>query len=258
MAADDGIEPVGDVECAVCAHGDVARPKPFAPVLFIDSIPDVIGIRCREARHQFESLQREAGAARLRVKTKHDVAAGIGAEQHALILSPEQIALVPDDAGWGSGAGIVAGRQDAGIVLVPVCRERILTRPSIGLPEPGTVGVEVTGVRLLHQPRHPACHHLIVVVVLPEIAERVDRQFVRVPKIVREHGEPCAVRLDSQRHAPRVHAPVVTHHPTLVLQVVGRAAGVEAAGTQRPARTIGAAGGMLSSQGDAGTSAFDA
>ena len=135
MAADDGIEPVGDVERAVCADGDIARPEPFAPILVIDPIPDVVRIRRREARHDLESLQREAGAARLRVKTKDDVAARIGAQQHALIPSPEQVALVADDAGRRAGAGVVAGRQDAGVVLVPVCGERILTRTSIGLPE---------------------------------------------------------------------------------------------------------------------------
>ena len=61
MAADDRIEPVGDVDRAVRADRDVARPEPLAAIL-IDLVPDVVRVRRGEARQEVESLEREPRA----------------------------------------------------------------------------------------------------------------------------------------------------------------------------------------------------
>ena len=238
VPADDRIVPVGHVDRAVGADRDVARPEPL-PAILVDLVPDVVLVRRGEARQEVEALEREPGAARLRQKAEDHVPARIRAQEQATVALAEQVALVAHDAGRGAGAGVVAGRQHAGILLVPVRRERVLSGPAIGLPEPRAVGAEVAGVRAFHQPGRPARHHLIVVVVLPEIAERVDGQLVGVAEVVGHHRQARAVRLDAQGQPSRPHPPVVAHHPALILLVVGRAAGIEAARAQRPSRSVG-------------------
>ena len=53
------------------------------------------------------------------------------------------------------------------------------------------------------------------------------------------HRQRFAVGLDSQAEASHPHPPVVAFHPSLVLQVVRGAPGVETARPQRPAGTVG-------------------
>ena len=118
-------------------------------------------------------------------------------------------------------------------------RECVLAGSAIGLPIARPVGAEEAGARALHQPGGPARHHLIVIVVLPEIAERVDRQLVGVAEVVGDHREARAVGLHPQTQPSSPHPPIVAHHAALILQVVRRAAGVEAAGTKRPPRSVG-------------------
>jgi hypothetical protein len=228
MPADDRIEPVGHVDRPVRAHGDIARPEPLASIL-IDLVPDVVRVRRGKARQELEALERESCALRLHVKAEHHIPARIRAQQEAAVPWPEGIALVAGNPGRRAGAGVVSRREDAGVSLVPVRGERVLPGAAIRLPEARAVGTEIPGVRAFHQPRHPAGHHLVVVVVLPEIAERVDRQLVRVPEVVREDSEAGSVRLPA----------AIAHHSSLVLQVVGRASGVETARTKRPAGSIG-------------------
>ncbi len=238
MSADDRVVPIGNIDGAVGARGHVARTKPLSPIL-VDPVPDVVLIRRGEAREEVEPLEDESRTLRLRSIAEDHVPAGVRAQEQAAVARSERVTFVQRDAGWRTGSRVVARRQHAGIVLMPVRRERALSRPSIGLPEARAVRAEVPRVRAFHQPRRAAGHHLIVVVVLPEVAERIDGQLVRVAEVVREHREGRAVGLDSQREAARVHASIVAHHAAGVLQVVGRAAGVEAARTQRPLRSIG-------------------
>ena len=238
MAADDRVEPVGDEDGAVGADGHVARPEPLAPIA-IDLVPDVVRVGRGQAREEVEALEGEAGAARLHAKAEDHVAPGIGAQEHAPVPTSERVAFVADDARRCAGAGVVARRLHARVVLVPVGRERVLTGTAIRLPEARAVVAEIAGVRAFHQPRHAAGHHLVVVVVLPEISERVDGQFIRIPEVVRDDLQPRGIRIDSQRQSSSPDAVVVADHSSLVLLVVRRPACIETPGAQRPSGTIG-------------------
>ena len=138
-----------------------------------------------------------------------------------------------------AGASVDAGRQHAGVVLMPMRRERILPGPPIGLPVSRPVSAEVACARALHQPGHAARHHLIVVVVLPEVAERIDGELVSVAKVVRHDCQARPVGLHPQSQPARPDPPIVAHQSALVLQVVRSAAGIETPRADRFPGTIG-------------------
>ena len=155
------------------------------------------------------------------------VPSGVRAEEQAAVAQAELVVLVANHASRRAGTSVDAGRQHAGIVLMPMRRERILPRPPIGLPVSRPVGAEVACARALHQPGHAARHHLIVVVVLPEVAERIDGELVSVAKVVRHDCQARPVGLHPQSQPARPDPPIVAHQSALVLQVVRSAAGIE-------------------------------
>src|SRR5439155_14478716 len=111
MSADDGVIPVGDVDGAVGADGDIARPEPFGFVA-----GGGIG------RDQLPLLETETRAVPNWSMDADTVPPRVGVEDAADVFFRQQSALVHDDPSRSAGAGDVAARQDAGIVLMPVRR----------------------------------------------------------------------------------------------------------------------------------------
>src|SRR5204863_5165489 len=52
---------------------------------------------------------------------------------------------------------------------------------------------------------------IVVVVALPDVAERIERQLVRVPEVVAEHREVCTIRVHAQRATGIVRPGVRTY-----------------------------------------------
>src|SRR5690606_24608393 len=117
---------------------------------------------------------------------------------------------------------VIAGWHHTGVVLVPVSGEDILPRPLICLPEARAVTAEVPRVSSFHHTGCAACDNLVVVVVLPEIAARVDREFVSIPEIMRKHAHMRTVGVHAQREPSYPNLSVVAFHVPLIGLVVRR------------------------------------
>src|SRR5690606_8919888 len=102
VTADTGVKPVGDVECAVRAHGDVGGAEQGA-----DLVRDTLGapeeIRSGEgpagvAGEEIVSLQAEAGPFGLGLVGKDDIATGLAGKEGADPLLPKGAIFIKDVA----------------------------------------------------------------------------------------------------------------------------------------------------------------
>ena len=158
--------------------------------------------------HEDLARQLEAGAGAHRLIREDLVAAGIGGEEHALVLRAERAALVEDVAGRRAAAVDVAHRRHPRILLAPLRHRRRLAGTAIGLPRPLAVVRREAEVRVLHHPAD-AARRRIVVVVLEDVAERRDRLLVAVAVVVADDLGLGAVGIHPDREAADVDVPVV-------------------------------------------------
>ena len=200
----------------------------------LSSVPLVVGIIGQAGGQKDEALEPKARAPRLGPVAPHHVAPRLTAQDHAVVLRRQRSVLVDDHARRGSGAVKIAVGEHARIVLMPVSGGYRLARPPVGPPGPLAVGGGVAGVGVLHQPGCAASENLIIVIVLKDVAERVQADLIIVAEVVRVNGQARAVGFDAHRETPDIDPPVVRFESRGVLGVVGRAAGVAAAGAERP------------------------
>jgi hypothetical protein len=119
-----------------------------------------------------------------------------------------------------------------------VCRERFLPKAVVSLPGTGTVCTEITGVTAFHQPGGPAGNYFVVVIVLPEIAIRIRYHFVRIPEVMSYYFQTLSIRLNAQSKSAYPNTAVITFHIAVVLRIIRRTAGIDAAGPQGPSAFI--------------------
>ena len=230
VTADARIPPVRDEDRSVGADGDVARAE---PAFFL-------GVALAgDRREEHRRLEVEARAVLVGDVRVHAVAPRVRVEHGAVELRAEEVALVHDDAGRSARAVDRAGRDDARIVLVPVRDRRRLPRPPVGVPIARSVGREVAVVAALHHEQRATARVAVVVVVrLPHVPERIERDLVVVAEVVREDAQVRAVGVDAQDETAGPDVPIVAHHARRVVGVVLAAAAVDRARAQRPARLV--------------------
>ena len=218
MAAHAGVVPVGHDERSVGSHADVARPDP------------AVG---RAGGHGRDPRLVAGAAGRDGVGPDH-VRPGVAVDHPAAKPLGQKHALVDADPGGRAAAGLQEVGHHAGVVLMPVPeRDLGLQVRAARLPAGPAPLVHVAIVAIFHHEVDP--HSLVAVVVvvaLPERAERVHRHLVVVAEVVAEHLEVGAVGPATEDHALAVGLSTVvdrvaeTIHHRLAVTVMDGPAGV--------------------------------
>src|SRR5688572_279369 len=171
MATDRGIVPVGDVK-RPDRHVGGAEP----------------GIGTRNQRLHFEGV---TGGLGLNPIGSQLALACFGVQWKAAVALGKKRALVDHETARRAGSQPRDVRHDSGILLMEM-RAAILT------PEAATRS-PVAVVAALHHVVE-ACPRVAVVVVvgLPDVAERVERELVRIAEIMRQHSESASIEVHTQ------------------------------------------------------------
>ena len=180
------IVPVGHDQRAVGGHADVTRPKP--PV----------------GRAVDDRLRRRGVASRcgLHMIRPHNIRPRIAVHERSAKPLRQQASLVDADPAGRAATGHEQVGHDARVVLMPVLQR------DVGLevcPRCSPAGAcEFVLIAIVAVFQHPVDAHalvaIVVVVALPERAERVDGDFVVVAEVVAKHLEIRAVGLAAEDH----------------------------------------------------------
>ncbi len=135
-------------------------------------------------------------------------------EDRAAETRGQQAFFVDTDPGRPTGPIAMTRRNDTRIVLVPVGRPDVLVAAQIPTPVASPRVAREPMVPARHDPLGPATRIAIIIVVgLPEIAERIDRDLVRVAEVVRDRRESPTVSIDAHHETLDPCPPVVRRAP---------------------------------------------
>ena len=226
VAADAGVIPVGDDQRAIRRDADVARAEPAIVAAFED----------------VENLGGVASAVGLGEIGAHNVRPGVAVDQLAVEDFGQEVALVNADAGRRASAGLQQVGHDTGIVEVPVpVRDLLLdVRPRGGPTGAGDLVLEAVVAELHDVVDAHAFVTVVVVVALPDRAERIDRELPVVAEVPAKRLDVGAVELTAEHHAILVGGVAAAHlvaglvDDDLAVFVVERSAGVAEIEIQPP------------------------
>ena len=186
VTADARVIPVGHEDRSVRCHADVAGTEPR--ILAREDVLDR-GIVAR---------------ARLRDRIgPHHARSGVAVDELVLEDFRQQLAFVDCNAGGRTCAGLQQVGHDSRIVEMPVTLGN-LALPSRALLTPARAGqfVAVAEIAVLHHVVDAdALVAVIVVVGLPNGAERIHRQFIVVAEVVSQDLDPREVLVQSECEA---------------------------------------------------------
>ena len=186
VATHAGIVPVGHDQRPVGGDAHVARPEPLVG----RAVDDRLCHRCVAGRYGLHMI------------CPHHIRARIAVHERPAKPFRQQAPFIDADAAGRAAAGHQQVGHDARIVLMPVLLRHIglEVRPRCS-PAGTSEFVLVAIVAVLHHPVDPhALVAVVVIVALPERAERIDGDFVVVAEVVAEHLEIGAVGLATKHH----------------------------------------------------------
>ena len=108
MAADAGVEPIGNVDCAIGTDGDIGRTEEglqfagdrLGAALEINAFEPLLLVGGKKIE-TFERIARALGLGKI---TEERVACGFAAQQHPAPFFAEGIAFIHDDSGGCAAA----------------------------------------------------------------------------------------------------------------------------------------------------------
>ena len=172
VPADRRVVPVRDEHGPVGRDRDIRGPEPRI-VAAVDDLVDAGGV---------------AGAGRRQRVAGQHAPAGFGVEQVTAVAFGQQRAFVDDEPARRARTEPHQVGEDARQLLVEVTARILAPRPAVRSAKPVVAPLDDV---VRPRPLVP----VIVVVRLPDVAERVERQLVRVPEVLREHLQAGAVRV---------------------------------------------------------------
>ena len=226
VAAHAGVVPVGHVDRAIGADGDVGRAEPDVLAALARGL-DTVEVRALEFAGRVRGdeilagrlAQREGALPRLELVGEDGVAGRLAVEERAVPGVAERAVLVDGDAGRGTRAVDVADIHGVGVVLAPVGARRRLARTTDGAIAGGLRRGVARGAVLQDEGRAAAAR--VVVVALEEVAEGGREVLVAVA---------VAVADDLGAGAVGVHAGGETGGPDEAVVALGAGGGLRVVG----------------------------
>ena len=227
VAADTGVEPIGDIQCAIGTDADIAGAElrlqlargPAAEE--VAACPFLLFVGGEEVH----ALQLEACAIGHGEIAEDDVLAGFASEQQAAPFFAERPIFIKGHASGRAAAIDIAGRHGAGVFLTPLGRWCVLAGALVRTPTAFAIGAGESGVAALQHVAHAAGRR-VVVVALKKIAVAGERLLVAVAVVVPDDVHVRAIGVHAHAEAADPHMAVVALHARDVLQHV-RAAHAE-------------------------------